>query len=361
MAEEYDWHPAPNQGSVFKVETRNLGWWVLLAVLISVILHVLMYFVLGAIQRAMPSGPEEGIVWRSQRDAEQMIIDEDRLKELLNEYDEPRDVPQDELPDKPEKLSELDTIDKSLDEFDAMEKLKEETLRMAPVDSAQIFSAEAPTVPKQALDLAADSLNLSVSDVLSQDLNDMRNKLIDSSSRVAESQVVMKLDQAEDLSKGLNTDQFLKDAASKAFGNEGDEFIKGYTSLDGLAAGVAGLKPGQQIKGILPTDILFGYNEFELKEEARLAMMKLAFMIQTNPDAKYIIEGHTDSFGGEQYNQQLSVKRAKAVRDWLTGTLRINTEKVQVVGHGKTKPMVPISGNVEEQALNRRVEIVIKK
>ena len=115
------------------------------------------------------------------------------------------------------------------------------------------------------------------------------------------------------------------------------------------------------MKGVLPTDILFEYNEFELKETARLAMMKLAFLIQTNPDAQYVIEGHTDSFGGEDFNRELSRKRANAVRQWLVEKLRINIGNVQIAGMGKGRPLVSVDGTAEEQALNRRVEIVVKK
>ena len=153
----------------------------------------------------------------------------------------------------------------------------------------------------------------------------------------------------------------MKDAAKKAFGNEADEFIEGYTGLDGLMEGVSAMKPGQTERGILPTDILFDYNEFELKEEAQLAMMKLAYIIQTNPDAKFIIEGHTDSFGGAGFNQVLSLKRANAVRQWLINKLRINVDNVMAVGVGKVRPIVSTEGTVEQQALNRRVELVIKK
>ncbi len=358
MAAEYDWHPAPLQGSVFKVESRNLGWWIILALLVSVILHIVLYLILGTIQRATATVPEDRNVWSATR-MEQPVIDIDTLEKLLADAADPT-IPEDK-PIEPEKLSDLDMIDKSLDEFDAMEKLKDEVIRMAPVKSAQIFSAEAPKVPKQALDIAADSMNLSVSEVLSKDLQDMRNKLIDSSSVVAEAQMVLELDKADDPSKGVNTDEFFKNAAAKAFGTEADEYIKGFTTLDGLAEGVGGLKPGQQIKAVLPTDILFEYNEFELKESARLAMMKLAFLIQTNPDAKYTIEGHTDSFGGEEFNKELSRKRAIAVRQWLVDRLRINIGNVQVIGIGKERPLVSIDGTADEQALNRRVEIVVKK
>jgi outer membrane protein OmpA-like peptidoglycan-associated protein len=119
--------------------------------------------------------------------------------------------------------------------------------------------------------------------------------------------------------------------------------------------------PTGEEKIALPTDILFGYNEFELKEEARLSMMKLAFIVQTNPDATFTIEGHTDSFGGDGFNQDLSLKRAEAVRRWLIERLRLDTANIKVIGIGKARPIVSTDGSAEEQSLNRRVEIVVKK
>jgi outer membrane protein OmpA-like peptidoglycan-associated protein len=160
--------------------------------------------------------------------------------------------------------------------------------------------------------------------------------------------------------KGVELVASPKEAAAKAFGNGADEFVKGYASLDELIGRTGGLPVGEE-KIALPTDILFEYNEFELKEEARLSMMKLAFIVQTNPDATFIIEGHTDSFGGDQFNLDLSLKRAEAVRRWLVERLRIDAANIQVAGMGKTRPIVPVEGTAEQQSLNRRVEIVVRK
>lgn len=353
MASEYNWHPGIPGKSVFKVETRNLGWWVLLAILISVILHIVLYVILGAIERNSMVVADESIVWRSKRD--QVTIDRDKLNELLADSDLP-----DQTDIKPEKVSDLDLTDKSLDEFDLMEKIKEETIRMSPIESPKIFSTEAPKAPGQALQIAASNIEISAAEMLSKDLAEMRNKLVESSANVSVTQPVLELNTSDDLGEGIDTDGFFKEAAAKAFGNGADEFVKGYASLDELIGRTGGLPVGEE-KIALPTDILFEYNEYELKEEARLSMMKLAFIVQTNPDATFIIEGHTDSFGGDQFNLDLSLKRAEAVRRWLVERLRIDAANIQVVGMGKTRPIVPVEGTAEQQSLNRRVEIVVRK
>lgn len=352
MSSPYDWHPASTGRSVFKVETRNLGWWVLLAILLSVIVHVVLYLILGGIQRSGMSAGEE-IVWRNTR--EQVTIDQEKLNELLEESFTPRDV---EI--EPEKLSDLDMVDRSLDEFDLMEKMKEETIRMAPLETPRIFSGEAPKVPSEALAAAAGGLDLSVAEILSKDLDDMRNKLIDSSASVSASQPILELNESDNLGNTVDTDDFFREAAAKAFGTRADEFVQGYTSLDAMIGRTGGLPSGTE-KIALPTDILFEFNEHVLKEEARLSMMKLAFVVQTNPDATFVIEGHTDGIGGDDFNRELSLKRATAVKQWLIERLRIDTGNIRVVGLGKTRPIVATTGTKEEQALNRRVEIVVNK
>lgn len=352
MAKTYDWHPAPTR-SVFKVETRNLGWWVLLAILISVIVHVVLYMILGGIERRGLAVNDETIVWRNTRD--QVTIDQDKLNELLEEPFIPEDKPVE-----PEKLSDMDLVDTSLDEFDLMEKMKEETIRMAPMDTPKVFTGEAPKAPVEALGMAAGGIDVSVAEVLAKDLDDMRNKLIESSANVSAAQPVMELEAADNLGATVDTDEFFAEAAAKAFGTKADEFVQGYASLDDLIGRTGGLPSGEE-KIALPTDILFEYNESTLKEQARLSMMKLAFIVQTNPDATFIIEGHTDSFGGEEFNRALSLKRAQAVRQWLVERLRIDDANIQVMGLGKSRPIVSTAGDPDQQALNRRVEIVVRK
>lgn len=354
MAGTYDWHPSPPGRSVFKVETRNLGWWVLLAFLISVIVHVLLYLLLGAVQRAGLSSPGEGeVVWRQTR--EQASIDRETLERILAEpvVPERTDVT-------PERLSDLDLVDTTLDEFDLMEQMREETIRMSPVETPQIFTDAAPRAPGEALSVAAGELDIAVSEMLARDLDDMRRQLVDSSAQVSEAQPVLDLNPTEDLASTVDTDAFFQEAASRAFGTDADDFMKGYSSLDEIIGRTGGVPVGEEVIA-LPTDILFEYDEYELKEEARLSMMKLAFVVQTNPEALFIIEGHTDSFGGDAYNLELSRRRAQAVKDWLVERLRIETDNIEVVGVGKARPIVPTTGDADEQALNRRVEIVVRR
>ena len=110
---------------------------------------------------------------------------------------------------------------------------------------------------------------------------------------------------------------------------------------------------------LLPTDLLFDYDSATLRQAAVGSLQKLADLIDRNPNANFIIEGHTDSFGTPEYNAHLSLARAESVKVWLAGAAGIDPNRIQTRGLGMTRLLVR-SGTVEEQQLNRRVEIIIK-
>lgn len=110
----------------------------------------------------------------------------------------------------------------------------------------------------------------------------------------------------------------------------------------------------------LGADLLFGFNECQLRNSARLTMLQLAALIQKNPDTWFLIEGHTDSLGGDDYNALLGLQRAAAVRAWLVSN-SVPVEHVYIRTCGNGSPLVSTNGNKDEQAMNRRVEIHMRK
>lgn len=119
--------------------------------------------------------------------------------------------------------------------------------------------------------------------------------------------------------------------------------------------------PGSQ-SGVarLGTDLLFGFNQCRLTTSARISMLQLAALIQKNPETDFVIEGHTDSIGSADYNALLSLQRAAAVREWLEKN-RVPTEHVYIRACGNRNPLVSNSGTREQQSLNRRVEIHMRR
>lgn len=109
----------------------------------------------------------------------------------------------------------------------------------------------------------------------------------------------------------------------------------------------------------LSNEVLFDFDSFQLQPSATPTLSQIAQLIQKYPQAQISIEGHTDTFGDDKYNQQLSEQRAQAVHDWLRKNSSLSSP-VQVIGYGEQKPLTNPHGTVEEQKLNRRVEIRLR-
>jgi outer membrane protein OmpA-like peptidoglycan-associated protein len=88
-------------------------------------------------------------------------------------------------------------------------------------------------------------------------------------------------------------------------------------------------------------------------------LQKLGTLIKRNPRATFTVEGYTDSFGGPEYNLDLSQRRADGVKQYLVEVMGISPAQIQTRGYGQTKFRVSPNGSIEEQRENRRVEIVV--
>lgn len=101
----------------------------------------------------------------------------------------------------------------------------------------------------------------------------------------------------------------------------------------------------------------FASGQSQLKPEARANLQRVVEFVNRFPDKKVLIEGHTDSQGGDNLNQVLSQKRAEAVRDALIQE-GVEAARLSVVGLGKDRPVAD-NATREGRARNRRVEIVV--
>ena len=70
-------------------------------------------------------------------------------------------------------------------------------------------------------------------------------------------------------------------------------------------------------------------------------LQKVATLIKRNPKATFTLEGYTDSFGSDDYNLDLSRRRAEAVKAYLVQTLGINPEQIETRGLRKSEPAAP--------------------
>jgi outer membrane protein OmpA-like peptidoglycan-associated protein len=104
-------------------------------------------------------------------------------------------------------------------------------------------------------------------------------------------------------------------------------------------------------------DIQFDYNSAEISKTSMPSVQELGKAL-SNPDLKgstFVVAGHTDAIGGEEYNQGLSERRAESIKRYLTDKYGIAGADLVTVGYGKTKPKDP---SAPMDPLNRRVQVV---
>lgn len=110
----------------------------------------------------------------------------------------------------------------------------------------------------------------------------------------------------------------------------------------------------------LPSDIVFDFDSARLRGEAQAILTQARNWIVKLPVAQITVEGHTDTFGDDGYNQKLSEQRAQTVEAWLKQSCTGGTYTFTSRGYGKTRPIVNPHGTIAEQQPNRRVEIVVQ-
>jgi outer membrane protein OmpA-like peptidoglycan-associated protein len=115
---------------------------------------------------------------------------------------------------------------------------------------------------------------------------------------------------------------------------------------------------------LIGADTLFEFDQATLTPRAEETLTVLGPMIQNVGAHPVVIEGHTDSKGTDDYNQQLSERRAERVRNWFLEHRIVEKRAVSTVGYGEKKPVAPNEkpdgkDNPPGRALNRRVEIVV--
>src|SRR6516162_5382356 len=109
---------------------------------------------------------------------------------------------------------------------------------------------------------------------------------------------------------------------------------------------------------VLPNSIFrFEFNSSELSQQNRELLSRIAGILLVSKGFGLSVFGYTDDVGTAEYNQQLSVRRAKAVQDYLVQA-GIDRNIVNLKGFGKSSPLVAGTTNAA-RAKNRRVEIAL--
>jgi outer membrane protein OmpA-like peptidoglycan-associated protein len=124
--------------------------------------------------------------------------------------------------------------------------------------------------------------------------------------------------------------------------------------------------PKAEVKLIILEEEHFDFDKSTLTAKGVEIMKENVLVFKDNPDMKVRIAGYASASGTEEYNQKLSERRAKTVKDYLMNEGGIAPGRLTTIGYGETRPAVyePIPSDIESKAAkaNRRVlfEILVK-
>ncbi|MCF7733208.1 MAG: OmpA family protein [Akkermansiaceae bacterium] len=339
MANGYSWSDARDGGTYRLPGPEHLGWWAAVAMLFSVLLHVLVFLVLDYMRIGL------GFSEMKEMTTAPMTVKQVEVEMRPEDPIAPEDVV---VP--PNDAAAL------LEEIDLLAKLpvdQEIDIRPDVLAPEYALRMTNPAREGEPLEVAPD---LSAGFDIEADLPDL-GRMEEKLPPAADGQITVDPGavQVDDVDLKKFTDEMVKQGAN---GKVREGALDGVTSLDdliGLPANVLVSK-----KTMLPSDLLFEFNSAELRESAKVGLMKLGLLIDRNPGLYCWVEGHTDLVGTDEANLDLSRRRAAAVREYLVESLRMEPSKILTRGKGKFEPLVP-GGTVDEQALNRRVEIRMRK
>ena len=340
MADGYSWSELRDGGTYRLPGPEHIGWWAAVAMLLSILLHVAVFLMLDHMKIALRFEQARelstGTINVRQVEVRPMEIDDQTTPE--NVVTPPVDTA---------------TL---LEEVDLLNALPKETEIDIKPDIKEAEYALQMENPALAGDPAAIAMEVSTNLEFDTDMPELgREPERLKPAEIGQVTVDPGAVPMEDNELGKFTEELIKRGAS---GTVEKGALDGIASLDDLLD----LPPNVLLssKTMLPSDLLFEFNRDELRESAKVGLMKLALLMDRNPELYCWVEGHTDLVGGDEFNLNLSIRRAEAVKKHLVESMRMDASKIITRGFGRYQPLV-IAGDVNEQAINRRVEIRMRK
>ena len=319
------------------VRQRNMKPIVLGAASAAVLLHLLAY---AFFPETFRLGLERYLVPQRVDDAEMRVVVRDAPEEEI----------QADAAEAAQEPQEMDEIAYEPDEIDILDA-KIEELEIAPGETQATIDMPSPLEAEDAAEEPAAPSTMDMQAVAMQPLQ-MESLSLNEPAPVNMNETAVKPPADVDAATAELDADLRKSAADK--GNLPAD-TRALSEL--LGERELGAKSGVARLG---ADLLFGFDECKLRNSARVSMLQLAALIHKNPETCFLIEGHTDSIGSAEYNALLGLQRAAAVRAWLQGN-GIPTDRVYIRSCGNNAPLVAVSGDREKEALNRRVEIHMRK
>lgn len=300
---------------------------------------------------ALRASPFVFDIWRSRLQDRINEVDNARLEEARIVVRRPEAPEEAELPP-PEEPQEMEAPEPEPQEIDLIDAQVKD-LVIAPGETNLPLPAPAELFESGAAELAPSPPSMSLPEAKSMpDISPLlpEQTPINTNSIIANA---TPQNQALEDAEGLIDHELRRQAREGASNLPSDtrtlSELMGLSNL-GASSGVARLG----------ADLLFGFDESVLKNSARVSMLQLAALIHKNPTTAFIIEGHTDAIGTEEYNRGLSLRRAQAVVSWLKSN-GVPIRHVYVRACGASNPLVDPALPREQQTLNRRVEIHMRQ
>lgn len=340
MADVYSWSSSRDNGGSRLPGPDRLGWWATAAMLMSILLHVIVFFMLDQLKIAFKFEEAKELSTRP--------IDVRQVE--VRPMEDQRALPPEEIIKPPADTNSL------LEEIDILSVLPEDQeidIKPEVVDAEYAVRIQNPAMEGAP---EATAPEVATSFEIDADLPELgREPESIKPAAIGQLTVDPGAVEVDDSGLGKFAEDLMKHGAN---GKAANGTMDGIDSLDNLLDLPPNVLVGK--KTMLPSDLLFEFNSSILRESAKVGLMKLGLLMDRNPNLYCWIEGHTDLVGGDEFNLNLSIQRAEAVKSYLVNSLKMDGAKIVTRGFGRYEPLIT-SGTAEEQSANRRVEIRMRK
>lgn len=237
---------------------------------------------------------------------------------------------------------------------------------LTPYDDIRELKAEL-----QDGDFKKDSDSDGVSDLFDQELNTPPNVRVDTKGRTLDSDddgIPDHLDNEPYTVKGspisedgVALDQD-RDGVPDIFDMEPNSKEGALVDAKGIDISYADLQEKEEL-----ANIYFDLNSSKIDSRFYPELYQVAKYLEENPDAKVVAEGHTDQTGNDNYNKELSMKRAESAVQFLVKNFKIDEKRIEIEGFGKEDPLVPgLPSKYDRESeagyyMNRRVSFKVKE
>lgn len=203
-------------------------------------------------------------------------------------------------------------------------------------------------IASKRVEIARNEAQKKASETQFQEISKNRTDAVISAREAEAAQSREKAQSLESTNKQLETSATESQAQAALLASKNQELEKELSALK--------MKPTARGMELTLRDTVFEFGKSDLTSGARRDLEKLSQELKKSPDRKILVEGHTDGIGAEAYNQELSQRRAEAIKDALSK--EIDSSRITARGLGKQYPVATNATEAGRQQ-NRRVTVTV--